>query len=71
VSATDGFAELTLQARDRVAASATEVRGPEEHPGGDRSISFEDPEGNVVEAWDFYGRGRSSEELADRSGDTS
>jgi catechol-2,3-dioxygenase len=45
------------------------VRGPVEHPGGDRSIYFEDPEGNVVEAWDFFGRERPVEALADRSGD--
>jgi hypothetical protein len=24
------------------------------HEGGDRSVYFEDPEGNVVEAWDFF-----------------
>lgn len=28
--------------------------GPVEHDGGDRSVYFEDPEGNVVEAWDFF-----------------
>ena len=28
--------------------------GPVEHEGGDRSVYFEDPEGNVVEAWDFF-----------------
>jgi catechol-2,3-dioxygenase len=27
-----------------------------EHPGGDRSIYVEDPEGNVVEVWDFFRR---------------
>jgi catechol-2,3-dioxygenase len=32
------------------------VRGPVEHPGGDRSIYVEDPEGNVVEVWDFFSR---------------
>ena len=32
------------------------VRGPVEHPGGDRSLYFEDPAGNVVEAWDFFER---------------
>ena len=31
-----------------------EYRGPVEHPGGDRSIYVEDPEGNVVEVWDFF-----------------
>jgi catechol-2,3-dioxygenase len=29
-------------------------RGPVEHPGGDRSIYVEDPEGNVVEVWEFF-----------------
>ena len=32
---------------------------PEEHDGGDRSLYVEDPEGNVVEVWDFFGRGRA------------
>jgi catechol-2,3-dioxygenase len=31
--------------------------GPIEHPGGDRSVYVEDPEGNVVEAWDFFEHG--------------
>ncbi len=57
--------------RDRLEARGTTVRGPEQHPGGDRSLYFEDPEGNVVEAWDFYGRGRTSQALADPSGDAS
>jgi catechol-2,3-dioxygenase len=40
----------TLTARLR--GQDVDVRGPVEHPGGDRSIYFEDPAGNVVEAWD-------------------
>ena len=32
-------------------------RGPEEHPGGDRSVYVEDPAGNVVEVWDFFEHG--------------
>jgi catechol-2,3-dioxygenase len=36
------------------------VRGPVEHEGGDRSVYFEDPEGNVVEAWDFLERGQGA-----------
>jgi catechol-2,3-dioxygenase len=36
--------------RDR----AIEVEGPVEHEGGDRSIYFDDPEGNRVEVWDFF-----------------
>ncbi len=39
-----------------------DVRGPEEHPGGDRSIYLEDPEGNVVEVWDFFERGEGARE---------
>jgi catechol-2,3-dioxygenase len=31
--------------------------GPVEHDGGDRSLYFRDPEGNVVEAWDFFEHG--------------
>ena len=30
---------------------------PVEHEGGDRSLYAEDPEGNVVEVWDFFERG--------------
>src|SRR4051812_8900861 len=33
------------------------VRGPVRHEGGDRSIYFADPAGNLVEAWDFLERG--------------
>jgi catechol-2,3-dioxygenase len=39
------------------------VEGPVEHPGGDRSIYFRDPEGNVAELWDFFER-QTVEELA-------
>jgi catechol-2,3-dioxygenase len=42
---------------DRLRAAAVDVRGPVEHDGGDRSIYFEDPAGNLVEAWDFLERG--------------
>lgn len=41
----------------RLRANDVEVRGPVEHPGGDRSIYFKDPAGNLVEAWDFLHRG--------------
>lgn len=53
----------------RLDGTGVQVRGPVEHPGGDRSIYFEDPEGNVVEAWDFFGRQRPVEALADASAD--
>ena len=53
----------------RLASSGVDVRGPQEHPGGDRSLYFEDPEGNVVEVWDFFERGegaaRGTDALAD------
>ena len=48
----------------RLEDHGTPVRGPVEHPGGDRSIYVEDPEGNIVEVWDFFGRGRDVAQLA-------
>jgi catechol-2,3-dioxygenase len=48
---------------ERLRANGADVRGPEEHDGGDRSIYVEDPEGNVMEVWDFFARGRSSVDL--------
>jgi catechol-2,3-dioxygenase len=50
--------------RERIAAFGADVRGPIEHPGGDRSIYVRDPEGNVVEVWDFFSRGDDVRELA-------
>jgi catechol-2,3-dioxygenase len=47
---------------ERLRAHKASVRGPEEHPGGDRSIYVEDPEGNVVEVWDFFHRGEGAED---------
>jgi NAD(P)-dependent dehydrogenase (short-subunit alcohol dehydrogenase family) len=64
-----GFAELSLGARDlRVMAPAgmldavaarlcereLEVTGPTAHEGVDRSLYVSDPEGNMVEVWDFF-----------------
>jgi len=46
---------------ERLQERSIDVRGPVEHPGGDRSIYFEDPEGNVVEVWDFFERGEGAE----------
>jgi len=37
-------------------------RGPVEHSGGDRSIYVEDPEGNVMEVWDFFRRTEGARE---------
>jgi catechol-2,3-dioxygenase len=45
----------------RLRELGAEPRGPVEHPGGDRSLYVEDPEGNVVEAWDFFERGEGAE----------
>jgi len=33
-----------------------------EHPGGDRSVPLEDPEGKVVEVWDFFEHGDGARE---------
>ena len=49
--------------RRRLEAQGASVRGPERHDGEDRSLYVEDPEGNVVEVWDFFGRGRPVEAL--------
>jgi catechol-2,3-dioxygenase len=51
----------------RLREHGADVRGPEEHAGGDRSLYVEDPEGNIVEVWDFFGRGRAIDELASSS----
>lgn len=42
--------------RRRLADHGVAFEGPVEHDGGDRSIYFEDPEGNVLEIWDFFER---------------
>ncbi len=44
------------------AREAPRVEGPHEHEGGDRSLYVEDPEGNVVEVWDFFERGEGRRE---------
>jgi catechol-2,3-dioxygenase len=41
---------------ERLRQRGIAVEGPVEHPGGDRSIYFTDPEGNVAELWDFFER---------------
>ena len=50
---------------ERLRDNSAEVKGPVEHPGGDRSIYVEDPEGNVVEVWDFFERGEGAEQGTD------
>jgi catechol-2,3-dioxygenase len=47
---------------ERLRSHDASVRGPEEHPGGDRSAYVEGPEGNVVEVWDFFHRGEAATE---------
>ena len=47
---------------ERLGRAGIEVRGPVEHPGGDRSIYFRDPAGNVVETWDFFEQGEGARE---------
>src|SRR3712207_8172648 len=42
---------------ERLRTAGASVRGPLEHEGGDRSLYVEDPEGNLVEAWDLFERG--------------
>jgi catechol-2,3-dioxygenase len=42
--------------RERLEDEGVEARGPVEHDGGDRSLYVVDPEGNVVEVWDFFER---------------
>jgi catechol-2,3-dioxygenase len=39
--------------------------GPVKHEGGDRSVYFKDPEGNVVEAWDFFEHGEGGRDGVD------
>jgi catechol-2,3-dioxygenase len=45
---------------ERLEREDVEHRGPVEHDGGDRSLYVEDPEGNVVEVWDFFERGKGA-----------
>lgn len=37
---------------ERLRRAGVHVRGPVEHEGGDCSVYFSDPAGNLVEAWD-------------------
>ena len=51
--------------RERFSRQGIEHRGPVEHPGGDRSVYVEDPEGNAVEVWDFFEHGEGAREGVD------
>ena len=62
MSAAPGSLDELVQRMD---ARGMPARGPVEHPGGDRSVYLEDPEGNVVEVWDFFERGEGAEQGTD------
>jgi catechol-2,3-dioxygenase len=51
----------------RLRGCGVEVEGPLEHDGGDRSLYVRDPEGNVVEAWDHFERGRTTASLQEEA----
>jgi catechol-2,3-dioxygenase len=53
----EGLDRLSGGLRER----GTEVEGPIEHEGGDRSVYFFDPAGNRVELWDFFCDGEGAE----------
>ncbi len=62
--------EETLDAlATRLKDGGHECRGPVEHDGGDRSLYWEDPEGNVVEAWELFEEGGDVDDVAAPSGD--
>jgi catechol-2,3-dioxygenase len=54
-----------LAVRDRLCELGLEHRGPVRHDGGDHSLYFEDPEGNLVEAWEFFEDGDGAEDGID------
>ena len=53
---------------ERLEGLDVSFRGPVEHPGGDRSVYVEDPEGNVVEVWDFFEHGDGAADGVDALG---
>lgn len=55
---------MTLESADLARLDAMRIahRGPVEHSGGDRCVYLEDPEGNVVEVWDFFEHGEGARE---------
>jgi catechol-2,3-dioxygenase len=50
--------------RQRLLERQAAVEGIVEHAGGDCSLYFEDPAGNVVEAWDFFVDGAGADQGA-------
>ncbi|MCW2959030.1 MAG: hypothetical protein JWP18_1833, partial [Solirubrobacterales bacterium] len=62
--------KATLDAlADRLRDSGHDCRGPVEHDGGDRSLYWTDPEGNVAEAWELFEEGGTVADVAAASGD--
>lgn len=62
MAATPGRLDAALE---RLRSAGADVEGPVEHDGGDRSLYVRDPEGNVVELWDFFDRsGKDARDLA-------
>jgi catechol-2,3-dioxygenase len=57
----EGLERIAARLRER----SFDFQGPVEHPGGDRSIYVEDPEGNVVEVWNFFERAAGAREGVD------
>jgi catechol-2,3-dioxygenase len=49
----------------KLADHRVDHEGPIEHEGGDRSVYLEDPEGNVVEVWDFFEHGEGARDGVD------
>ena len=47
---------------ERLRELGIEHRGPVEHDGGDESVYFADPEGNLVEVWDFFEDGDGADD---------
>jgi catechol-2,3-dioxygenase len=52
----EGLDRLSARLRE----GGTEVEGPIEHDGGDRSAYFFDPAGNRVELWDYFRDGEGA-----------
>jgi catechol-2,3-dioxygenase len=46
----------------RLEKAGLEITGPIEHEGQDRSLYVRDPEGNLVEIWDFFHDGEGARE---------
>ena len=53
--------ERSLAVRERVNQLGVDDRGPVEHEGDEHSLYFEEPEGNVVEVWDFFEDGAGAD----------